>query len=108
MIAKIFYFQNIGRPERLTQSTVAGDMAELKNSFDINQKIGQITNTYLRSGSDQGKFITPVYNKTGYEVAYINSDGEDYISAKSTPSFIQQIQAAQVKQVKKPSNTFEE
>ena len=48
MIAKLFYYQNITRPERLQQSTVAEDIVEIKNSFDINQKISQITNTYLK------------------------------------------------------------
>jgi hypothetical protein len=48
MIAKLFYYQNITRPERLQQSTVTEDIVEIKNSFDINQKISQITNSYLK------------------------------------------------------------
>jgi hypothetical protein len=48
MIAKLFYYQNITRPERLQQSTVTEDIVEIKNSFDINQKISQITNAYLK------------------------------------------------------------
>lgn len=106
MIAKVFYYQNSARPERLPQSSVIEDMKEIKNSFDINQKIFQVTNTYLTEGSDQGKFITPVYNITWYEVGYINSDGEDYISSKNTPSFIQQIQSAQENQTKTAVNTI--
>ncbi|MEI6672316.1 MAG: hypothetical protein WCL02_02920 [bacterium] len=104
MIAKVFYYQNSTRPERLPQSSVVEDMKEIKNSFDINQKILQVTNTYLTEGNDQGKFVTPVYNTTGYEVGYINSDGEDYISSKNTPTFIQQIQTAQENQIKTPVN----
>ncbi len=109
MIAKLFYYQNITRPERLQQSTVTEDIVEIKNSFDINQKISQITNAYLKQWNDQGKFITPVYNTTWYEVGYINSDGEDYVSAKTTPAFIQQIQSAQAKKTKTtPRNAYEE
>jgi hypothetical protein len=47
MIAKMVYYQNITRQERLTKGTVIEDMTEIKNSFDINQKISQVTNTYL-------------------------------------------------------------
>ena len=97
MIAKLLYYQNSTRPERIQQSTVAQDMTEIKESFDINQKTSQVARTYLTEGNNQGKFITPVYDNTGYEVGYINSDGDDYISAKPTPAFIQQIQAAQEK-----------
>jgi len=82
MIAKLFYYQNITWQERLAQTTVVDDLAEIKGSFDINQKISRVNTTYLTEGSDEGKFITPMYNVTGYEVGYINSDGEDYISAK--------------------------
>lgn len=109
MVAKLVYYQNISWPERLQQSTVAEDMAEIKSSFDVNQKISDVVHTYLTEGSDQGKFITPVYNITGYEVGYINSDGEDYVSSKPVPAFIQQIQGAQEKAVSKgniPANTF--
>ena len=108
MIAKLFYYQNNTWPERLEQSTVTEDISEIKDSFDINQKISQITNTYLREGKNQGKFITPIYNITGYEVGYINSDGEDYISSKPIPTFIKQIQKAEEEQVKAPVNSFVE
>ncbi|MEI6118605.1 MAG: hypothetical protein WCP92_05265 [bacterium] len=110
MVAKLFYYQNSTRPERLKQTTVAEDMTEIKASFDINRKVSQVTNTYLTKGNDQGKFITPTYNTTGYEVAYINSDGEDYISAKDTPAFIKSIQTAQTTQAKQKTtaNTFVE
>ncbi|MCX6825442.1 MAG: VCBS repeat-containing protein [candidate division SR1 bacterium] len=111
MIAKLLYYQNITWPERLQQTSVAGDIEEIKSSFDVNRKISNIVNTYLTEGSDQGKFITPIYNTTGYEVGYINSDGEDYVSSKPLPSFIQQIQAAQEKSTSKtntPANAFRE
>ncbi|MEI7918877.1 MAG: hypothetical protein WCH65_01320 [bacterium] len=109
VIAKLLYYQNISRPERLQQTGVAEDMTEIKNSFDINQKVSNIVTTYLTEGNDQGKFITPTYNTTGYEIGFINSDGEDYISAKSIPAFIQSIQ--NIQETKKntekiPANAF--
>ncbi len=108
MIAKLFYYQNITRKERLKQEKVDSDMMEIKASFDINKKTTQVANMYMTEGGDQGKFITPVYNNTGYEIGYINSDGEDYISSASMPSFIQQIQAAQEKSVVKVKPVLEE
>ena len=68
MIAKLLYYQNISRPERIQQNNVVEDIKEIKSSFDINQKISNVVNTYLTEGNDQGKFITPTYNKTGYEI----------------------------------------
>jgi len=97
MVAKLLYYQNITWPERLEQTSVVDDMAEIKESFDINLKIQNVVQTYLTEGNDQGKFITPTYNSTGYEIGYINSDGEDYVSSKPTPAFVQQIQTAQEK-----------
>jgi len=64
MIAKLLYYQNIEWPERLKQTSVADDMTEIKNSFDINRKISAVANTYLTEGNEQGKFITPVYDST--------------------------------------------
>lgn len=109
MLAKLLYYQNITWPERLQKSTVVDDMNEIKNSFDVNTKISHVMQTYLTENNDQGKFLTPVYNKTGYEVGYINSDGQDYVSAKTVPSFIQQIQTVQAKRaniVPIPTNTY--
>ena len=110
MIAKLLYYQNITWPERLEQDTVNKDITEIKNSFDINQKIQYVTKTYLTKDNDQGKFITPLYNATGYEVGYINSDGDDYVVSKPTPAFIQQIQNVQKtgSTTATPANAFNE
>lgn len=107
MIAKLYYYQNSTWQERLQQETVEKDLTETKESFDINQKISQVTKTYLTEKNNQGKFITPVYNDTWYEVGYINSDGQDYISAKPVPAFIQQIQSAQEKTTTTPREFVE-
>lgn len=107
MIAKFLYQQNNARPEKLVQTGVVENINENKNSFDINQKIQQITQTYLTENNDQGKFVTPTYKSKGYEVAYINTDGQDYVSAKSVPSFIQQIKTLQANApTPTPANRF--
>ena len=95
MIANFLYQQNITRPEKLVQTDVTENINEAKNSFDINQKINSVVNNYLTENNDQGTFVTPTYKSKGYEVAYINTDGQDYVSAKSAPSFIKQIQTLQ-------------
>lgn len=109
IVAKLLYYQNITWPERMKQETVAQDIAEIKDSFDINQKINHVIDTYLVEDNDQGKFLTPTYESTGYEIGYINSDGEDYISSKPVPAFIQQIQKIQENTANTkhtPTNTF--
>lgn len=98
MLAKFLYQQNNPRPERTITTNVEDDISEIKSSFDINQKINNVVHTYLTKDNDQGKFLTPTYNQTGYEVGFINSDGEDYVSAKEAPSFIQKIQEYQTKE----------
>ena len=99
LIAKFLYQQNIARPEKLKQDTILADISETQASFDVNQKISNVVHTYLTQNNDQGKFLTPTYNQTWYEVGYINSDGLDYVSAQSVPSFIKQIQTIQSAQV---------
>lgn len=107
MIARFLYQQNNARPEKLVQTGVVENINESKSSFDINQKIQQITQTYLTKNNDQGKFVTPTYKSKGYEVAYINTDGQDYVSAKSVPSFIQQIKTLQANApTPTPANRF--
>ena len=68
LIANFLYQQNIARPEKLKQETVLADISEIKASFDVNQKISNVVHTYLTQNNDQGKFLTPTYNSTGYEV----------------------------------------
>jgi hypothetical protein len=51
---------------------------------------------YLKK-DDQWIFLTPDYNKTWYEVAYLNSDGDNYLSSVTIPSFIKQLNTAKDK-----------
>lgn len=90
-IAKLLLYQNSNRPEKKANTTVAEDIQSLQSNFDINNKIIRITNDYLQSNNNQGAFLSPTYNQTGYEVAYINSDGFDLIDQQAVPAFVQQI-----------------
>ncbi|MEI8091129.1 MAG: hypothetical protein WCG98_02535 [bacterium] len=74
LIAKLLYYQNLARTERGKATTVDGDIVEAQDSFNVNQKISDTVNTYLHADNNQGQFLTPTYNDSGYEVAYINSD----------------------------------
>jgi len=61
-IAKLMYYQNITRQEKLPQTNVIADINETKSSFDINKKTSYIMKNYLSDGNDQGPFITPTYS----------------------------------------------
>jgi len=93
LIAKLLYYQNSSRPERKLTTTVSSDIAEIQNSFNINKKISDTANIYLQSKHNEGAFVSPTYNQTGYEVAYINSDGFDLIDNTQAPAFIDQLNA---------------
>lgn len=92
LVAKLLLYQNSNWTERKKASTVADDIANIKDSFNINKKISDTTNIYLQSKHNEGAFVSPTYNRTGYEVAYINSDGFDLVDNSETPAFIKQLQ----------------
>lgn len=107
MIANFLYQQNRAWNQKTTQDTVQEDIQSTQKFFDINQKIHNTVQTYLTKDNDQGKFLTPNYNTTWYEVGYINSDGADYISTQEVPSFIKKIQTYQAAETKPiPINTI--
>lgn len=93
LIAKLLYYQNSSRSERKLTSTIGDDIQDIQDKTNINKKISDTTNIYLQSKHDEGAFVSPTYNKTGYEVAYINSDGFDLIDNNETPAFVKQLQA---------------
>ena len=102
-LGKFFYQQNIARPEKIKTNTVEESIKETKSSFDINKKVSNIVQNYLQTDNDQGKFLMPTYNTTWYEVGFINSDGNDYISAKADPTLIQVIKWYQEKNETTPT-----
>ncbi len=105
LFAHFLYQHNITWPEKIKTTEVIEHINETKTSFDINHKIGNTIKTYLTENNDQWALLTPTYNSNGYEVGFINSDGMDYISAQSIPSFIQQIQSITSTQAKTETPT---
>jgi len=101
-LAHMMYYQNIERPERLVWETIQDDMDNIRESFDINQKIAHIYDNYIVSNHNSGSFITPWYRDDGYEVAYINSDENDYIVYEVTSPFMESIKSS-VSDYKKPT-----
>jgi len=93
-ISHIIYYQNIGWPQRKVGGTIQEDISNIVKDFDVNEKISHIMDNYLVSDNNLWAFITPWYRDDGYEVAYINSDGNDYINYKAEPIFIQNIKSA--------------
>ncbi|MFZ2718776.1 MAG: VCBS repeat-containing protein, partial [Candidatus Absconditicoccaceae bacterium] len=96
-ISQILYYHNITNQQTKIGSTIAEDIQNKIDGFDINQKISNVMSNYLIQDNDQGPLVTPSYNSKGYEVGFLNSDGQDYISSKPLPSFIQQIQTSKSK-----------
>jgi hypothetical protein len=95
LIANLLYQANNARPQKMKETNVNDDIGQAQASFNVNQKIAEAANSYLQSDNDSGAFLTPTYNQSGYEVAYINSDGADLVQTSDTPAFITQIQNVQ-------------
>lgn len=93
-ISQILYYHNITNQQTKIWSTIAEDIQNKIDWFDINQKISNVMSNYLIQNNDQWPLITPSYNSKWYEVWFLNSDWQDYISSKPLPSFIQQIQTS--------------
>jgi hypothetical protein len=53
LIAKLLLYQNSAWAERKTTSTVIDDMKEIKNAFNINEKISSTVNNYLQSDNNK-------------------------------------------------------
>ena len=79
-IADMIYYQNISRQKKTIWTTIQEDLDKQRTDFDINEKISYILDNYLISDNNKGKFLTPDYRDDWYEVAFINSDWNDYIS----------------------------
>ncbi|MDD3263232.1 MAG: VCBS repeat-containing protein [Candidatus Absconditabacteria bacterium] len=94
-LAELMYYQTLPVYSKKNESYVDKDLDAIRTAFDVNKKISYILSGYLTHHENQGELITPTYNASGYEVAYINSDRADYISAAEMPPFIKQIQEQQ-------------
>lgn len=78
-LAKMLYYQNLPWEEKWYSEQIEENIKKDIESFDVNKKAEYVLGEYLKQNNDQWQFITPDYKQDGYEVAYINSDGDDYI-----------------------------
>lgn len=83
-IAHLIYYQNIWRQQRKVWNTILKDMNNIVEDFDVNEKIRDSLESYLVKDNNQWSFVSPAYRDKGYEVAFINSNGEDLITEKAT------------------------
>ncbi|NOZ44430.1 MAG: hypothetical protein GXP45_04805 [bacterium] len=91
LLAKLLYFQNLPWQERKKYDSVADTLDNLRSSFDINAKISNVVSNYLKADNDQGPILSPDYSSGAYELAYINSDGNDYLSLGVLPEFVDKV-----------------
>ncbi len=96
-ISQILYYHNITNQQTKIWATIQEDIQNKVDWFDINQKISNVMSNYLIENNDQWPLVTPTYNSKWYEVWFLNSDWQDYISSKPLPNFIQQIQESKSK-----------
>lgn len=90
-IAHLIYYQNIGRQQRKIWEIIWDDINNIIEGFDVNEKIKYSLENYLIKDNNKWTYITPSYRDNGYEVAFINSNGEDLITEKAVPPFAHNI-----------------
>lgn len=90
-IANMMYYQNISWQKKTIWSTIQDDYDAQRVDFDVNEKITYILDNYLVSDNNKWNFLTPSYRDNWYEVAYVNSDWNDYISYEVTPPILNTI-----------------
>lgn len=82
VIADVLYYQNLTNKKKLSSSWVNEDISFIKKTFNINDKRENVLEDYLTEGNEEKKhplLVIPKYELSGYEVAYVNSNGGDYI-----------------------------
>ncbi len=82
VISETLYYQSLTNKKKLSTWNVSDDIDLIKQSFELNDKRGQVLKDYLTEWNEKIKnpvFEIPTYEISGYEVAFINSDGKDYI-----------------------------
>lgn len=93
-IANMIYYQNLTWQVKSLSGTIQGDFDNQRLDFDINEKVSYLMDNYLIKDNDRWKYLTPDYRNSGYEVAFINSDGNDRIMYENTPDFVEAINTA--------------
>jgi hypothetical protein len=95
VIAELLYYQSITNPVYACKDTMLADIQAIQETFDINNKTEYVLQAYLTEKNEYLKnpLVIPSYKKEGYEVAYINSDGDDYIKLDQVPIAVTMNQA---------------
>ena len=92
VISDMLYYQSLTNKKKLSTWDVSEDISLIKKSFNINDKREQTLEDYLVEENEKIKnplLVIPTYELSWYEVAYINSDGRDYIIPSEEPEEIQ-------------------
>jgi hypothetical protein len=93
------------------------DEVSLFQSFaDVNNKSSMMLQDYLTKQPAKNllnpkvslELQFPYYSPAGYEIAYINSDGSDYVEFESTPPLIKVIQKQQAQNINPIPKTKEQ
>ena len=116
IIAELLYYQNITNPVYACNDAMLEDVEAIQETFDINNKTEYVLKEYLTEKNEYLKspLIISDYKKKGYEAAYINSDGDDYIKLDQVPTGIMEVQNSQalidgrVPDLRSPTPTNEE
>lgn len=90
-VAHILYWQNLGWYTKPASTDLMTDLKNNQTSIDINKKIGYVTANYLTKNDNPSAAIVPGYEPKGYELVYINSDGNDIIKNTTTPTIVESI-----------------
>lgn len=78
-ISEILHYQSLTNKKKLSTDGVSDDLELIKTSFALNDKREYVLQNYLTGENEKSQLVIPNYNWTWYEVAYVNSDGWDYI-----------------------------
>ena len=84
-ISEMLYYQSLTNKKKLSTWWVADDIELIKRSFNINDRREWVLKDYLTewTGDDfkvkNPLLVIPTYELSWYEVAYVNSNGKDYI-----------------------------
>ena len=86
-LAELLYYQSVTNKVKGIYDEITEDIQDTRNTFDLNEKISYIIKNYL--AQDMKKYyhekgtiedlVIPAYNKTWYEVGYINTNWDDLI-----------------------------
>lgn len=89
--ADILRLQSSPWKSRLANTDALADIKEIKNTADINVKIKSVIWTYIQQNDAPDAISMRWYNTWGYEVAYINSDWNDYLTYDTVPVILDRI-----------------